>query len=133
MNTSIRTIKSHVDKVSAYLFKEDRLQESEYAPILVHIDTIDTVIDYKNNTALLDSLMTAGLQTPIVIVNNTEENYTYITQNKNTEKRESNKPFLCYSGNQRLAAVKKLGYDTVHCIFVEDVHWAHAVHLVLNK
>ena len=75
MNTSIRTLESPVDKVSAFLFKNNILQESEYAPTMVHLDTIFMPVKDKENVPLLDSIMTAGLQTPLILINNTQENY----------------------------------------------------------
>ena len=136
MNTSIRTLESPVDKVSAFLFKNNILQESEYAPTMVHIDTIFMPVKDKENVPLLDSIMTAGLQTPLILINNTQENYDLAIRGIRPDliqPRDESKSFLCYAGNQRLTAIKKLGYDTVHCLFVEDIHWAHAVHLVLQK
>lgn len=136
MNTSIRTLESPVDKVSAYLFKNNILQESEYAPTMVHIDTIFMLVKDKDNIPLLDSIMTGGLQTPLILIDNTQENYDLAIRGVRPDliqPRDTSRPFLCYAGNQRLTAIKKLGYDTVHCLFVEDIHWAHAVHLVLQK
>ena len=130
MNTSIRTLESSVDKVSAQIINE----ESEYAPIKVHIDTIFIPVICKDNLALLDSVITSGLQKPLILVNNTEENYNLIAKRKGILKeRNINKPFLCYAGCEKLSAVKKLGYDTVDALIVENIQWAQAVYKALNK
>ena len=140
METNSRIIENLTNAISqtttakAYLFTDDKLEETHYGIITVAFENIFMLVKPKHNASLKKSIEASGLKDPLILIPNSEKNYEMAIRGVKKDLIEEQKeaPFLCYAGNQRMTALKELGYLGASCIIADDVHWAHSVHLVLQ-
>lgn len=135
MENNPKTMIASVDRVSAFLYKDNRLEDSEYATTNILLKDIFMPVKPKKNLALQDSLMVAGMKNPLIVLTNTQKNYDMAIRGIRPDlvEERTSASFLCYAGNQRMVALQSLGYKMASCILADDVHWAHAIHLVLEE
>ena len=76
-----------------------------------------------------------GFKNPIIIIPNTEENYSLAIRQVETsfvKSWQKLRPYLCMYGNQRIEIALELGIFELSGILTPTVEWAHATHLKLN-
>ena len=76
-----------------------------------------------------------GFKNPIIIIPNTEENYSLAIRQVETsfvKNWQKWRPFLCMYGNQRIEIALELGIFQLKAVLTPNVEWAHATHLKLN-
>ena len=76
-----------------------------------------------------------GFKNPIIIIPNTEENYSLAIRQVETSfvrGWQKWRPFLCMYGNQRIEIALELGIFQLKAVLTPNVEWAHATHLKLN-
>ena len=76
-----------------------------------------------------------GFKNPIIIIPNTEENYSLAIRQVETsfvKSWQKWRPFLCMYGNQRIEIALELGIFELKGLLTPNVEWAHATHLKLN-
>ena len=77
-----------------------------------------------------------GFIKPIVIINNTIENYNLAIRKVNksfVRFWQEHKPYLCIYGNQRIDIALKLGIFHLDAILAPNIEWAYAIHLKINE
>jgi hypothetical protein len=77
-----------------------------------------------------------GFIKPIVIINNTIENYNLAIRKVNksfVRFWQEHKPYLCIYGNQRIDIALKLGIFYLDAILTPNIEWAHAAYLKINE
>ena len=77
-----------------------------------------------------------GFIKPIVIINNTIENYNLAIRKVNksfVRFWQEHKPYLCIYGNQRIDIALKLKIFHLDAILTPNIEWAHAVYLKINE
>ena len=77
-----------------------------------------------------------GFIKPIVIINNTIENYNLAIRkvNKSVVRFwQEHKPYLCIYGNQRIDIALKLRIFHLDAILTPNIEWAHADYLKINE
>ena len=85
--------------------------------------------------ALKRNVAVEGFKHPIIIIPNTEENYSLAIRQVETsfvKSWQKLRPYLCMYGNQRIEVALELGIFELSSILVPTVEWAHATHLKLN-
>ena len=76
-----------------------------------------------------------GLLHPIIVIDNTEENYEMAIRQITPDliqPFDNTKPYLAYTGNQRILIAKKWKYRYISSIVMPDVHWAHAAQIQIQ-
>ena len=76
-----------------------------------------------------------GFIKPIVIINNTIENYNLAIRKVNksfVRFWQEHKPYLCIYGNQRIDIALDLRIFYLNAILAPNVEWAHAIQLKLD-
>ena len=77
-----------------------------------------------------------GFIKPIVIINNTIENYNLAIRKVNksfVRFCQEHKPYLCIYGNQRIDIALKLKIFHLDAILTPNIEWAYAVYLKINE
>ena len=77
-----------------------------------------------------------GFIKPIVIINNTIENYNLAIRKVNksfVRFWQEHKPYLCIYGNQRIDIALKLRIFHLDAILTPNIEWAHAAYLKINE
>ena len=77
-----------------------------------------------------------GFIKPIVIINNTIENYNLAIRKVNksfVRFWQEHKPYLCIYGNQRIDIALKLKIFHLDAILTPNIEWAYAVYLKINE
>ena len=77
-----------------------------------------------------------GFIKPIVIINNTIENYNLAIRKVNksfVRFWQEHKPYLCIYGNQIIYISLKLKIFHLDAILTPNIEWAHAVYLKINE
>ena len=77
-----------------------------------------------------------GFIKPIVIINNTIENFNLAIRKVNksfVRFWQEHKPYLCIYGNQRIDIALKLKIFHLDAILTPNIEWAHAVYLKINE
>ena len=134
-----RLIANNIQPVTAFLHKNEELQQSTFQPIEVLITLIQSSVPHPNSNKeyklVEKSIIEQGLQNPVIVIPNTAANFTACVKNVKgaAVKRLQTKPLLAYTGNQRLDIARKLKYDTISVIIAEDVYWAHSYQLTIQK
>lgn len=85
--------------------------------------------------ALKRNVAVEGFKHPIIIIPNTEENYSLAIRQVETsfvKSWQKWRPFLCMYGNQRIEIALELGIFQLKAVLTPNVEWAHATHLKLN-
>ena len=73
-----------------------------------------------------------GLLDPIIVIDNTKYNYQMAIRQVSKDLLlpfDNTKPFLAYTGNQRIVIARKWKYSYISTLIMPDVHWAHAAQL----
>ena len=89
----------------------------------------------KGYKETLASINKYGMKTPIILLENTQENYEKpleLVKKDLIVDWNPDRKYLAYSGNSRIEIAKELGCDTIDAILVDDMRWAHAAHLALQ-
>jgi hypothetical protein len=133
-------VKSRINKLEAHLFVNNKLETrgfiSNYIPLSKIFCLVGKRPQLKGHRELKYSILSDGMDTPIILLDNNEWNYTMSIRQVKKEwvsNYQSHYDFIAYSGNQRLKIAKELEFSKISCVVAEDVHWAHAIHLILNK
>ena len=77
-----------------------------------------------------------GFIKPIIIINNTIENYNLAIRKVNMNYvliSQYKKHYLCIYGNQRIDIALKLGISSLDAILAPNIEWAYAIHLKINE
>tara|TARA_B100000749_G_C18326651_1_gene423184 strand:- start:485 stop:898 length:414 start_codon:yes stop_codon:yes gene_type:complete len=77
-----------------------------------------------------------GFIKPIIIINNTIENYNLAIRKVNksfVRFWQEHKPYLCIYGNQRIDIALKLRIFHLDAILTPNIEWAHAAYLKINE
>ena len=77
-----------------------------------------------------------GFIKPIVIINNTIENYNLAIRKvykSFVRFWQEHKPYLCIYGNQRIDIALKLKIFHLDAILTPNIEWAYAVYLKINE
>ena len=77
-----------------------------------------------------------GFIKPIIIINNTIENYNLAIRKVNksfVRFWQEHKPYLCIYGNQRIDIALKLKIFHLDAILTPNIEWAYAVYLKINE
>mgnify|MGYP003125425552 FL=1 len=132
---NLKSTKRHID---VWLFSNE-LKNKTYSVFSVGLDFIFQTVKHrtqlKGYKETLTSIEKEGMRTPIILLENTLENYEKplelvkkdLIVDWNPERK-----YLAYSGNSRIEIAKELSYDTIDVILVENMRWAHAAHLALQ-
>jgi len=136
-------MKSLINKCEAYLFTKGNLETKEFVSFSVPFWNIFSMVSgrkelegYEN---LKDSILSEGMKTPIILLNNTKENWLMAIRQVKREylvdydEWDTYAKYIAYSGNQRIEIAKEQGAGKISCMLAEDVHWAHALYLVLEN
>jgi hypothetical protein len=95
-------------------------------------EAVNPSIDFK---VLWRDIAYKGMRDPIIIIKNTTDNYWQAIRNITPDlilPFDPNRPYLAYTGNQRIALAKWKNFSHISTIEMPDVHWAHAAHLKLQ-
>ena len=122
---------------TCYLMTEKGILDYTVAPMQILTNMISSHVTVRRGTKqykeLRANIKENGLIHPIIVMPNKYGNYLEaVRQVKNTTKFNKYRELLAYNGNQRLEICRELGIDTIDCLLVEDVKWAHALQLVLQ-
>ena len=77
-----------------------------------------------------------GFIKPIIIINNTIENYNLAIRKVNksfVRFWQEHKPYLCIYGNQRIDIALKLRIFHLDALLTPNIEWAHAAYLKINE
>ena len=93
--------------------------------------------EQKGYNKLRQDIEENGFRKPIIIINNTIENYGLAIRKVNMRYVRywvnKDKPYLCVYGNQRIDIALKLGFSSLDAILAPNIEWAHAIHLKINE
>lgn len=121
------------------LFKDFELIEHGYIPQMVHTTDIFCPVSHRKEqdgyTELRKDVLENGMENPVILIPNTEENYHLSIRQVNPEYIRDRKlsRYLCMYGNQRLDIYKDVSYSYIWSVITENVEWAHAVYLELKN
>ena len=93
---------------------------------------VEPSIDYKT---LWKDIAYNGMRDPIIIIQNTTDNYFMAIRNITPDlilPFDPNRPYLAYTGNQRIALAEWKKFSHISTVEMPDDHWAHAAHLKLQ-
>lgn len=127
------------DTIQTFFWKEGGLLEENF--IVQNIEMADIAIpvaereDQPGYETVAHSLKIYGLFFPIILLENTRENYDksveFVTPrlilpfNKTAS-------WLAFTGGQRITAARSLGFTSISAIIVPDIHWAHSAMLAIR-
>ena len=110
-----------------------------FSPISIDLTDVFQVVGSRKTQAGYDELKrnveAEGFKNPIIIIPNTEENYSLAIRQVETSfvrSWQKLRPYLCMYGNQRIEIALELGIFELSGILTPTVEWAHATHLKLN-
>ncbi|MBF83312.1 MAG: hypothetical protein CL489_02425 [Acidobacteria bacterium] len=93
--------------------------------------------EQKGYNKLRQDIEENGFRKPIIVINNTIENYGLAIRKVNMNYVRywinKDKPYLCVYGNQRIDIALKLGFSSLDAILAPNIEWAHAIHLKINE
>ena len=93
--------------------------------------------EQKGYNKLRQDIEENGFRKPIIIINNTIENYGLAIRKVNMSYVRywvnKDKPYLCVYGNQRIDIAMKLGFSSIDAILAPNIEWAYAIHLKINE
>ena len=93
--------------------------------------------EQKGYNKLRQDIEENGFRKPIIIINNTIENYGLAIRKVNMSYVRywvnKDKPYLCVYGNQRIDIAMKLGFSSLDAILAPNIEWAYAIHLKINE
>ena len=132
---------SQKTQVEAFLVNNFDVASKEYSALPVDLDEIFYPVNQRQSFAgysVLKAMITSAksMITPIILIPNTQFNYDMAMRNVRKDfivPRNPDRDLLAYNGNQRIQIAKELDYVAIYSMLVEDVRWAHTVHLVLDE
>ena len=127
------------DIVKTFFWKEGSLLEENF--VVQNIDMADIAIpvgereDQPGYETVAHSLKIYGLFFPIILLENTRENYDksveFVTPRLILPYYKA-APWLAFTGGQRITAARSLGFTSISAIIVPDIHWAHSAQLAIR-
>ena len=131
-------LSSHKKRIDVWFF-ETELTCKTFWTFSVGLDFIFRPVknrkELKGYKDTLASINKYGMKTPIILLDNNQENYEkpleFVKKEFIVRWNPTNK-YLAYSGNSRIEIAKEIGCDTIDAILVDDMRWAHAAHLALQ-
>ena len=136
-------MKSLINKCEAHLFTKGDLETRDFVSFSVPLWNIFSMVsgrkELKGYDNLKYSILCDGMKTPIILLNNTKENWLMAIRQVKREylvdydEWDTYAKYIAYSGNQRIEVAKEQEFGKISCMLAEDVHWAHALHLVLEN
>lgn len=128
-----------VESVRTYFWKEGGLQENDFQ--IVDVEMADIAIpvglreDQPGYETVAHSLKIYGLHFPIILLENTRENYDksveFVTP-RLVLPYYAPASWLAFTGGQRITAARHLGYTEISAIIVPDIHWAHSAMVAIR-
>ena len=123
------------------LTAESELLEKEFKVIIsLPLINIFQIVGKRSEQEGYDELQQDvkdnGFIKPIVIINNTIENYNLAIRKVNksfVRFWQEHKPYLCIYGNQRIDIALKLKIFHLDAILTPNIEWAYAVYLKINE
>ena len=129
--------------MKVYMIAADsKLLEKEFKtirklPITNIFQVVGKRSEQKGYDKLRRSIEENGIIKPIIIINNTIENYGLAIRKVNMSYVRywvnKDKPYLCVYGNQRIDIALRLGFSHIDAILAPNIEWSYAVHLKLNE
>lgn len=109
----------------------------------VPIDMITNSVTYQSRKEiegyerLVEKLQsTMQMATPIICIENTEDNYLqaiYMVLEEYVEPFNPDKRLLALTGNSTLSWAVENGVESIDAYIVPDMHWMHALQLKINN
>jgi hypothetical protein len=124
------------------LTADSELLEKEFKtirklPITDIFQVVGKRSEQKGYNKLRQDIEENGFRKPIIIINNTIENYGLAIRKVNMSYVRywvnKDKPYLCVYGNQRIDIAMKLGFSSIDAILASNIEWAYAIHLKINE
>lgn len=131
----------HSTKINVLLVQEEKdggleFYQERYDPNIYQIDDIFIPVSQREEQedyeTIKYNIVKSGMLYPIIIIPNTPKDYTEAIINVHDEyvvERDPSKPYLAYTGNQRLTIAKEFGFTEISAYLVPNSNWAHATHL----
>ena len=95
-----------------------------------------SVFPSREMAKLKYDIIKKGLLHPIIVIENTKYNYQMAIRQVSKDlilPFDNTKPFLAYTGNQRIVIARKWKYSYISTLIMPDVHWAHAAQLHIQN
>ena len=123
------------------LTAESELLEKEFKviinlPLINVFQIVGKRSEQEGYDELQQDVKDNGFIKPIVIINNTIENYNLAIRKVNksfVRFWQEHKPYLCIYGNQRIDIALKLKIFHLDAILTPNIEWAYAVYLKINE
>ena len=131
-------LSSHKKRIDVWFF-ETELTCKTFWTFKVGLDFIFRPVknrkELKGYKDTLASINKYGMRTPIILLDNNQENYEKpleLVKKEFIVRWNPTNKYLAYSGNSRIEIAREIGCDTIDAILVDDMRWAHAAHLALQ-
>ena len=115
------------------------IESRVFSPNSIDLTDVFQVVGWRKSqegySKLKRNVEAEGFKNPIIVIPNTEENYSLAirrVESSFVRSWQELRPYLCMYGNQRIEIALELGIFELSGILTPTVEWAHATHLKLT-